>query len=251
MTQSRSIWTRLFGGDNDESETDRIDALQAALAITQDEMAALRQDVRKLGKAQYKANTLVEGQAARWEATATKLAETQAENTRLVQEVAQQTHAWARRDLLQALLPAIDGIDQAFLTGYRYLQQRDLEEPLRELWPTEQQPLMSAQDRAALAAWLKGLRVVRERLLTVLATDGVTRIRTIGEQFDPYLHVAVGTVSAEAPAAENIIASEQKAGYRFEQGILRYAEVVVKKYTESTHLTTVPTHESADTPEDE
>jgi molecular chaperone GrpE (heat shock protein) len=62
-----------------------------------------------------------------------------------------------------------------------------------------------------------------------LAADGVTRIKTIGELFDPYLHVAVGTRSAETETEQNCIASEQKAGYRNAQGVLRYAEVIVKK----------------------
>jgi hypothetical protein len=61
----------------------------------------------------------------------------------------------------------------------------------------------------------------------------------------------VGTVSAETPAADNIIASEQKAGYRSAQGILRYAEVVVKKYTESTRLTTTSAHEATQAQQDE
>lgn len=231
-----AFFNRIFGGNPNEPETDHIADIMTALADIQAQSAAAhseaegaRQEVRKLGKVQYKANTLVEGQSTRWEATAAKLQETQAENTRLVRLVAEQTSRVVRQDLLQALLPAIDGIDQAFLTGYTYLQRRDLDTTLRELWPSEQQPLKSAEDRAAMSAWLDGLRVVRERLLGVLATDGVTRIKTIGEQFDPYLHVAVGTSSAETEAEQNIVASEQKAGYRNAQGVLRYAEVIVKR----------------------
>ncbi len=233
---SKPFLTRIFGGNPSEPETDHISEIMAALATIQAESAAARseaegarQEVRKLGKAQYKANTLVEGQSTRWEATATKLQETQSENTHLVQRIAEQTNDLVRQDLLQALFPAIDGIDQAFIVGYSYLQRRDLDIGLRELWPSEQQPMQSAEDRAAMAAWLDGLRVVRGRLLGVLAADGVTRIPTIGESFDPYLHIAVGTVAAEAESEKNYIASEQKAGYRNAQGVLRYAEVIVKK----------------------
>lgn len=233
---ANNFLTRIFGGNPNEPETHHIAEIMAALAEIQAQSRAayseteeVRQEVRKLGKVQYKANTLVEGQATRWEATAAKLQETQAENTRLVQLVAEQKSAAARQDLLQALLPAIDGIDQAFIAGYSYLQQRDLDGTLRELWPSEQRPLQSAEDRAAMSGWLSGLRVVRERLLNVLAADGVTRIATVGERFDPYLHVAVGTVSAETEIEQNYIASEQKAGYRNAQGVLRYAEVIVKK----------------------
>lgn len=233
---ANNFLTRILGGNPNEPETDHIAEIMAVLAdiqaqssVTHSETERVRQEVRKLGKVQYKANTLVEGQATRWEATAAKLQETQAENTRLVQLVAEQKHGVVRQDLLQALLPAIDGLDQAFIAGYSYLQQRDLDMALRELWPSEQRPLQSAEDRAAMSAWLDGLRVVRERLLGLLAADGVTRIPTVGEPFDPYLHVAVGTVSAETETEQNNIASEQKAGYQSEQGVLRYAEVIVKK----------------------
>ena len=222
------FWNHIFGGPI-EPETDQVGKLQEKLVALQDEMSAVRQEVRKLGKAQYKANMLADGQSKRWQTTADAFSSTQAENAALVQKLAQQTAGTARHDLLQAVLTSIDGVEQAILSGYSYLHQRDLQTGLQVLFPAEHHTLASLQDREVLAGWLSGLRLVRERLLAVLAQDGVIRIATVGRAFDPYLHVAVGTVSAETPADENQIASEQKAGYQSAHGVLRYAEVIVKK----------------------
>lgn len=228
MSEKKPFWNRILGGPI-EPETDHVAGLYTQLNTLQEALDATRQDVRKLGKSQYKANTLVEGQSKRWQETADALAVTQAENSERMQQLAQQTAGTARHALLQALLPAIDGVEQAMLSGSSYLHERDLKNSELALLPDDRHPLASEQDRTALAGWLSGLRLVRERLLAVLAQDGVTRIATVGELFDPYLHVAVGSISAETPPEHNQIASEQKAGYQSNHGVLRYAEVIVKK----------------------
>jgi molecular chaperone GrpE len=77
-----------------------------------------------------------------------------------------------------------------------------------------------------LAGWLDGLRLVRERLLAILEAGGVTPIPTVGQPFDPYLHVAVGT-SGAGDGPPGTIVSEERRGYRCPAGVLRYAEVIV------------------------
>jgi molecular chaperone GrpE (heat shock protein) len=81
-----------------------------------------------------------------------------------------------------------------------------------------------------LAGWVNGLNLVRERLLAVLESGGVTPIPSVGQMFDPYLHVAVGT-STQIPAGmevtPNIIVAEERRGYRTQAGVIRFAEVVV------------------------
>jgi len=226
MSEQTNFWKRIFGRQSEQSEPE-----PDPFAELNGSLEEIRQEVRKLGKAQYKANTLVEGQATRWQATADQLSVIQAENSQLVQKIAQQTAGENRQVLLEALLPAIDSVEQALLSGYGYLHQRDLQAIEQELFPTQYQPLANAQDRDALAGWLNGLRLVRERLLNLLAQDGVVRIATVGEPFNPYLHVAVGTIPTDVPEEHNQIASEQKTGYQSAQGVFRYAEVTVKTET--------------------
>jgi molecular chaperone GrpE len=90
----------------------------------------------------------------------------------------------------------------------------------------EQAILVSPADRAVLAGWLDGLRLVRERLLAILEAGNVMPIPTVGQLFDPYLHVAVGTTT-EGEAPPGTIVEEERRGYRTLDGVLRYAEVIV------------------------
>ena len=71
---------------------------------------------------------------------------------------------------------------------------------------------------------------MRERLLAILEAGKVTPIPTIGQPFDPYRHVAVGT-SDRLPdgfaATPGTIVAEERAGYETPTGRIRYAEIVV------------------------
>ena len=81
-----------------------------------------------------------------------------------------------------------------------------------------------------LAGWLDGLCLVRERLLAILETGEVTPIPCIGQPFDPYQHIAVGTTRQLPPgitAAANSIVAEERRGYRSPAGVIRFAEVIV------------------------
>ena len=80
----------------------------------------------------------------------------------------------------------------------------------------------------ALAAWLDGQRLLRERLLAVLAVEGVQPFATKGEQFDPQHHVALKVAHDPAQPSGQILAVERR-GYRCGDRVLRYAEVVVNR----------------------
>ena len=185
----------------------------------------LNQEIRKLGRAQFKANVLAEKQVGRWEETIATVRETQARQAQLLKALSAEQAADARHELLQAIVPALDGLEHAITSGESYLEKRDRAARARGLSPV-QAALVSPADRAMLAGWLDGLRLVRERLLAVLAAGGVTRIPTVGHLFNPYLHLAVDTTSEGASTPGTIVAEERR-GYRSLAGVLRYAEVIV------------------------
>jgi molecular chaperone GrpE len=81
----------------------------------------------------------------------------------------------------------------------------------------------------AQAAWLEGLKLVQERLLDVLAAEGVRPIEVEGDPFDPHLHVAVETVPATDTTAPGTIVRELRRGYLTGETVVRYAEVVVAR----------------------
>lgn len=185
----------------------------------------LEKEIRKLGKAQFKANTLTESQLAHTDQLIASLKQVQAQEAEAREALIQQRVAAARQEMLAALLPALDSVDQALASGQRYLAVRDKAAGRPDLTPAQAR-LVSPADRAMLAGWLDGLRLTRDRLLAILEAGGVTPIPTVGHPFDPYLHKAVGVTSDGSGPAGTIVA-EERTGYRSPAGVLRYAEVVV------------------------
>ncbi|MCX6032233.1 MAG: nucleotide exchange factor GrpE [Chloroflexi bacterium] len=89
-----------------------------------------------------------------------------------------------------------------------------------------------ADDRSRpgeLAAWLEGLKFVQDRLLDLLAAEGVRPIEAEGDTFDPYLYVVVETVVATDRVPAGTIVREIRRGYLAGETVLRYAEVVVAR----------------------
>ena len=196
---------------------------------SRDQLSNLEKEVRKLGKTQFKANALADDQSTRLEKILANAQSTQEQNTRLLETLAEERTAAVQKDLLEALLPALDGLDNAISSGQRYLEKRDLAARGAAL-SAAQAVLVSPADRAILAGWLDGLRLVRERLLAVLEAGGVTPIPSVGFPFDPYQHVVIGKTAQVPPGITpnpGVITAEERCGYRSPAGVLRYAEVIV------------------------
>lgn len=83
--------------------------------------------------------------------------------------------------------------------------------------------------RDTCAAWLAGLRMVRQRWLETLALEGVRPIPAIGERFDPHQHVALEAVPCRDDAPPGTIVAEARRGYLAGERVLRYAEVTVTR----------------------
>jgi hypothetical protein len=81
----------------------------------------------------------------------------------------------------------------------------------------------------ACRAWLRGLELVRERLLDILVAEGVKPISARGTGFDPQQHVALGTVAATPEIPAGTVVAELRRGYRLGERVLRYAEVTVAR----------------------
>lgn len=218
MSEHRQVW---------ETLSRLLSRVESSVAPA--DTANLEQEIRKLGKTQLKANLLVEEQAAQVKQSLIAAQTAQEQNSRLLETLSAERAAHAQRDTLEAILPALDGLEHAIASGQRYLQIRDRAAAKPNLTP-QQALLVSPADRAILAGWLNGLNLVRERFLAILEAGGVTPIPSVGQLFDPYLHVAVGT-STQIPAGmeptPNTIVAEERRGYRTQAGVIRFAEVVV------------------------
>lgn len=74
--------------------------------------------------------------------------------------------------------------------------------------------------------YVKGIQSVVKQFEQTLEKIGVTRIKTVGELFDPNLHEAVMMEGGEGK--EEIVAEELQAGFMVGDEVIRHAMVRVK-----------------------
>jgi molecular chaperone GrpE len=73
--------------------------------------------------------------------------------------------------------------------------------------------------------YVKGVQAVVKQFEKTLEDIGVSRIKTIGEPFDPNLHEAV---SVEGDGSEEVVSEELQPGYTLGNEVIRHAMVKVK-----------------------
>lgn len=134
--------------------------------------------------------------ARRWQA--------EFENYRRRQERDQQDmRTRAGQRIVEELLPALDDLDRAI-----------------------EHTVASAASGVELEQLLTGVKMVRSRILSVFANEGVKVIDPFGDAFDPHLHQAV----AEKPdpeLAEHTVVEVYQKGYVLGGRVVRPAVVVV------------------------
>ena len=69
-------------------------------------------------------------------------------------------------------------------------------------------------------AWVEGIRLVERKLRSVLESEGVTAIESVGEPFDPNLHEAV-VHEETADYPDNHVIGELQRGYRLHDRVIR------------------------------
>ena len=101
MSDRRKVWQTL---------SELVTRLEKGMSAGADADGSDR-EIRKLGKAQFKANMLAERQANQWEQAIATVQETQAQYARLLETDSAQRVAEARHELLEAVIPALDGLE--------------------------------------------------------------------------------------------------------------------------------------------
>jgi molecular chaperone GrpE len=97
---------------------------------------------------------------------------------------------------------------------------------------TELLPVVDNLERALASAGeeedhlAKGVELVHQELIAVLARSGVVQFDPAGEQFDPEVHEAL-SVRAEEGAAPGVVLDVIEKGYKLGDAVLRPARVVV------------------------
>ncbi|MFQ5951909.1 MAG: nucleotide exchange factor GrpE [Candidatus Omnitrophota bacterium] len=127
------------------------------------------------------------------------------DNTRKRMEKEKLNHfKFANEDLISQLFPIVDNFDMALAA------------------------MEKAKDKEAV---MVGIKLVQKEFHRILDENGVEKIKTVGEHFDPHVHEAVSTVETEEHP-DGIILEEVRAGYLLNKRLLRPAQVRVAKNTE-------------------
>lgn len=203
-------------------------------------LAALEKSVSRAGREQFKTLALVQTQQEQLGAAldALRVADARREEDLAAWPArAQRARDAARLEVAQALFPALDGLDEAINSGQRLLDQPAAPPPAPSFFDrlfsrrrAEEEDVRGSEEaalREAMAAWLTGLTFIKQRLLDVLAAEGVRPIAALGQPFDPHYHVAVDVAPAGEGLAPGMVAAESRRGYIAGDRVLRYAEVTV------------------------
>jgi molecular chaperone GrpE (heat shock protein) len=245
------------GDDQQAALLERLEALREGVA-------SLEKQISRTGREQFKANVAAEAQAAQLSAALEMLraADERREAELAAQrERSQAAQAEARLEIIRAILPALDGLDEALHSGRQVLVQHISPPPapsppptparegqswtlirrLRGLFatpPPQAAPSEPQADQppdaalhAALESWLVGLGFVRRRLLELLAAQGVFPMDAEGAPFDPRYHIAVEIAPSGLGRAPGTVVQELRRGYTVGERVLRHAEVAVTRDT--------------------
>lgn len=174
------------------------------------EMAALRSEVRTESR-------LVKEALEQFRGVFDSLQASQATLQRELDRARTETRDQARSALRPLLLDVIDLRDRLMaaltLSAAAGPRWRD------RLW---------RRDRSGVAAWQEGLRMTLRRLDQVLLDRRVVATQLAGLPFDPQLARAIGT-AADSSVAEGTVIKEVRAGFLWDDQVLRTAEVIVSK----------------------
>ena len=77
-------------------------------------------------------------------------------------------------------------------------------------------------------SWVEGVRLIQRKLAGFLESQGVTRIESLGEPFNPELHEAVG-IAQVGDAEPGSIVEVLRQGYLLHEQVVQVAQVVVNQ----------------------
>lgn len=128
---------------------------------------------------------------------------------------------------------------QADFVNYRRRNEEDKATFVRLATSDFVEQLLPVMDNFALAAkhvpkelesnpWAQGIQAVEKQLEQILLTNGLARVETEGQTFDPNIHEAVGEVHVKE-AKPGAIIQEEAPGYTLGGKLVRPAKVLVNK----------------------
>jgi molecular chaperone GrpE (heat shock protein) len=245
----------------------------ASTMATQGQVSELLDIVRSMVRSQELANRLGETREEHVESLLGTLQEIVTHRQQVLErseqrdrDEVQAIRRVARGEFAADLLPALDGVEIALERARTILarQRQDLarlaQMPSAGTIPEREAPSSGLLDKLrsrvatedvggssdqstipvrsmaatmnATEAWLNHLTLVRDRFVALLSLEGIERLPALNDKFDPRFHMAIDTeIRTDVPP--NTIVRELRKGYRQDERVLRFAEVVIAQTPES------------------
>ena len=146
-----------------------------------------------------------------------------------------------REELKQAKEQSLRLLAEVENTKKRLAREKDefaryaAETIVRDLLPIVDslgQALVAVDNQSDPQAVAQGVQLIHRQLLGLLEKEGVKRIPSLGEPFDPHKHEAVAQVGAADGKADGTVAEEIQPGYTMHGRVIRPAIVKVVKGTD-------------------
>ena len=106
----------------------------------------------------------------------------------------------ASRDLVVALLPVLDDFERA------------------------EKAVAASND---LEAFKEGLKLVHQKMKSVLSQNGLQAVESVGKEFDVDFHEAITKIPAPSEDLKGKVVDEVERGYLLKDKVIRFAKVVV------------------------
>lgn len=128
---------------------------------------------------------------------------------------------------------------EAEVAAIRERSQRDLQKQTQQakisfferILPVLDNLQLSLKSVKADDPFVQGVRFVASDFEKQLQAEGLEKISSQGEVFDPQWHEAIGTIPVQNDEQDDRIVEECKSGYRLGDQIVRTAQVLVGKKT--------------------
>ncbi len=87
---------------------------------------------------------------------------------------------------------------------------------------------MLETDASSAESYKEGFLAIEQQFFSILKGEGVEKVKTIGEKFDPAFHEVI-SVRSDPDKEENTIVEEIQAGYLQNSKLLRPSKVIITK----------------------
>lgn len=160
------------------------------------------------------------------------------DNENVGTEVQADIEAEPQRDLASEYLDALQRERASFL-NYKRRAEQDREDAAYKASANVLKKLLGVVDdferavthmpeEAKNTAWVEGILAIHRKLNTVLESEGLEKIESLGQPFDPNLHEAVA-FDDSGDGHEDTVAEVYANGYKVRDRVLRPAMVKVSR----------------------